>query len=287
MIIGNAMKYLPLLIAVLLLGVAGCHDEDTTKMRDRPRLVTFSPALTGLVFDMGLGGHVSGVTTYCQLPAGERRAIVGDSLNIRVEPILAARPDVILTQVDPKQFETVTRADPRIRIESFQIETMAQLADAMARIGQLVGQAERGQTFKTQFLDRLEKVRKRTETLPRPRVLFVMGYQQPLSTGAGTFVDEMIELAGGVNVLRDRYTLWKRPTVETIIELKPDIVICQCTPQEQPAVLDYWPKLLGANCQVIALTDIKWIVPGLHLADYTEKLARMIHPKLAIDLLKP
>ena len=75
-----------------------------------PRIVSFSPALTRILFDMNLGHHVVGVTRFCRLPDGIERPRIGDAETISAETILAVRPDIILTQSLPERFRGVTDA---------------------------------------------------------------------------------------------------------------------------------------------------------------------------------
>ena len=77
--------------ALLIICVAGCARKGQSNAPS-PRLVTLSPALTTIVFEMGLGDHVVGVTGFCQLPEGEQRPIVGNALNIRTEPSMQLSP---------------------------------------------------------------------------------------------------------------------------------------------------------------------------------------------------
>ena len=76
---------------------AGCDEQAPDTDTPHPRLITYSPAITQMVFDMGLGDHVVGITKFCRLPEGQSRPVVGDNLNIRIEPILSVQPDLILS----------------------------------------------------------------------------------------------------------------------------------------------------------------------------------------------
>ena len=84
------MKYLPTILTILLLSLAGCDRADHRDDTPRPRIVTLSPALTAIVFDMGLGDHVVGVSEYAAPPDGQSRPIVGDSQNVRTTRLAAS-----------------------------------------------------------------------------------------------------------------------------------------------------------------------------------------------------
>ncbi|MCY2926735.1 MAG: hypothetical protein NT031_15110, partial [Planctomycetota bacterium] len=90
-----------------------------------PRIVTFSPALTRIVFDMGLGDHVVGVVNYSQLPSGISRPQLGDAFSINSELILQTAPDLILHQTSNDKFQGVHDLAPAVGLEPFRIERPA------------------------------------------------------------------------------------------------------------------------------------------------------------------
>jgi len=269
----------------VLVGLAGCDRRQPEADAARPRLVTFSPALTKLAFDLGLGDHVVGVTSYCRLPAGETRTVVGNALSVRAEPVLAVKPDVVLVQMEPKHFESLVKMAPHIQIEHFQIETLADVARAMRRIGRLVGQDAKGAQAASRFEEKLNGVQRQVASLPKRKVLFVTGYQNPMGAGGNTFIDEMIGLAGGANVLAGRFEGWKKLSIETVLETAPQVIICQAQPKQQSQARAYWQTLGqgsgGGSRRVYVVTDTTWTIAGTHLADFTLQMARMIHPELA------
>ncbi len=266
---------------VLTLVASGCARSLPQPDAPHPRLVTFSPALTRLTFDMGLGEHVVGITSYCRPPEGQSRTVVGDNLNVRVEPILAVQPDMLLVQMQLKHFDSLRRVNPDLRIEHFSIETLSDIGDAMERIGDLVGQPELGRQHKRAFLDRLETLRARTAELPRRRVCFVMGTRNPSGPGRETFINQMIDIAGGTNILAERFEGWKTPGLETITKLAPEVIVCMTNAADAPHAADYWSSLEypdGCVPRVVVVTDEDWMLPAGHLAEYTERLSEILHP---------
>ena len=205
--------------------------------------------------------------------------MVGDYLNVRVEPILAVEPDVVLTQADPSLFDTLREAAPHVQIEHFEIETLADISAAMERIGRIARRPEVGEASSRKFREKLDAVRRRRADGPRRRVMFVIGYEQPLGCGAETFIDEMITLVGGENVLAARFKGWKTTGLETVLDTNPDVVVCQCEPGCEEETVQYWKDLGDGRfaMRVFAVTDYDWTIPAGHLADYTEELDRMVH----------
>lgn len=248
-----------------------------------PRLVLFGPALTAMAFELGLGGHVAGVDRESRPPPGEERPVVGSAFSVRVEPILAAKPDILAVTMSPALFEPVKLADPRIRIEHFEFRSLEDVARAMERLGRLVGKEDLGVRGARAFREKLDRVRRETEGLPRPGVLFVIGCEEPLAVGREDFVDELVAIAGGRNVLAARHAGWKRLPLEAVLETAPDVILCQAPPAYRETARAYWESAgaLGGRSpppSVEVLEDPRWTVPAGHLAVLAEDLARRLHP---------
>jgi iron complex transport system substrate-binding protein len=278
-------------LTLLFIGIAaGCSERASESTAPHPRLITYSPAITKIVFDMGLGEHVVGVTNFCQLPPGQHRPVVGDNLNVRVEQILSVQPDIILAQIEEKKFAALREVKPDIRIEDFLFDNLQDIADAMQRIGEIVNQPEIGNQARSDYLQRLDLVRQKVTELPKRKVIFVMDYKAPTGAGRNTFVHEMIELSNGINLLAENYDGWKKISLESILVLDPEVVICYSEENQAEDTLKYWQSLAfttQGERRFYVVTDSDWLIPAGHLAQKTIQLAGMIHPQLSEGDCKP
>ncbi len=270
-----------IIAAVVSLGcLAGpaCADH-----ADRPRIVTFSPALTRICFDMGLGDQIVGVTKYCRLPDGVELPRVGDQQTVVTEVILAVKPDLILTQSPPERFDGVVKASPDVTVAQIPIDTLDDVSLAIDRIGRLVAQPELAATYKAFFQARLAAVRRRVTDKPQPRVLFVMGTERPYTGGRNSFIDDIIEVAGGVNAGADvpGETIWRMTDIEAIVAVAPDVVVCCVPADEADQARDYWLQWqdlpAARSGRVFVVTDDDWLRPSTRLAELAGELADMIH----------
>jgi iron complex transport system substrate-binding protein len=302
------------MLASALAGASACGCKDKTvplPSAASPRLVTYSPALTKLVLDMGLGDHIVGVTNLCDVPPGLRPRRVGDIMRPpSVEAILSVKPDAILIQQDAGGFEPVRLVAPNIRVEHFTIETIADIPPAVERIGQICGRPDDAKAALAKWrsdLDAAEAVaagrampatgaaamRAATAvaaSVPagesaaemnrtkRPRVLFVMGYQNPSTGGAGTFISDMIERAGGVNAAAE-LRMWSPIGLEYALSVRPDVLVCllDSPAQNESDARAFWQPALRAGARWVVLSDRNWEIPGLHTAGCVLKLANILH----------
>lgn len=281
-------RLLPGIVAVTFL--TGCSDDRPGDSRVRPRIVSFSPALTQILFDMALGDHVVAVTTQCMLPPGQNRPTVGDALHADAEGILAVKPDVVLIQMKKsEELESVRRVNPKIRIEHFEIESLDDVARAIERIGRIVGKPGPAAKVAGRFAEQLDAVRRRVWGLPRPRALFVIGHERPFVPGKGTFVHDMIELAGGVNAgdPGQPHRLWRSADIEEIMAARPDVVICEAQDDQQDRARDYWLRVPGLPAaeagRVHVVTDRRWTIPSTYSPVLAGRLAAMLHPEPAAE----
>ena len=271
------------ILFLAMLTFFGCDRDLPRPDAPVPRTVSFSPAITELMFEMGFGDHIVGVTTYCRPPAGVNIPVVGNDLNITVEPILAVGPDILITQSSAGRFDTLVSLKSDIRIELIKIETFGDIAQAMTRIASLMGDPEKGSTASAEFLARLEKVRRRVAGRPKPRVIFLMGHRDPSTAGKGTFINELIETAGGVNAAADSRTRWPKIGIESLMKLKPDVIICESDPSSADQARRYWSELTAAwpnEVRIHVVTDKRWTIPTGRMADtFAPLLADFLHPE--------
>jgi len=248
------------------------------------RVIPYSPALGALMFEMGLGDCVAGITRWTPLPPNVKRPIVGDVQSPDPEAVLAAQPDCILVQLARKEtFEKIVALRPGIRLVVVEIEELADIRRAALLIGALTGQTNAAETAVAEFDRRLENVRRHAESPLRRRVLFVQGTDHPLVAGTGTFAAELIELAGGANAgaAVPGLSRWRMTELEAIIAAKPEVIVCQVDDaRQESAARAYWEKWKSipavAGGRVHVVSGPEWTIPSLRMAEIAERLFEII-----------
>lgn len=272
------------MFAVLFL-LTGCGDDANhggSGVDDAPRLITFAPGLTEMAVDMGLGDQIVGIDKFSDDELVSEAEVVGDFLNVRVEPILAVKPDVVFFNMQPRHFETLAEVAPDLELIYVRLDDLDDIATAMQTIATAAGRPEAGEQTSKAFMAKLDEVAAMTRNLPKKRVMYVLGHTQMMGVGGESFTGEMIERAGGINVLKDEFIDWKEPSLERVIELRPQVVICQSDEAHAEEARAYWQRLFedaGVETRVEVVTDPKWTQQAGHLAEYTRRLAELIHPE--------
>ena len=271
-----------LVVCMLAVAVPAAAQEASPDVH--PRIISYSPALTRILFDMNLGHHVVGVTRFCRLPEGVERPRFGDAEGINVEQILSFAPDVILTQLSrPQEFDGVVSANPNVQIVPLTIETLADVTIAIDRIGELVNQQALAEATKASFEARLEMVRQRVKGQPSQRMLFVIGTGRPWASRGGTFVGDLIEVIGGVNAGADLpgTALWAPTDIDNIVAVAPDVIICQPDSVSPETAREYWLQWsdlpAARKGQIIVVTDPEWSQPSTRMASLAADLAEQVY----------
>ncbi len=247
-----------------------------------PRLASLAPALTAMLFDLDLGEQVVGDSRYCTLPPGQERPILGDALTVSTEAVLAAGPDVLLVQSGVDKYQPLLSLDPDLQLEHFSIETLADIGTALRRMATIAGQPALGQQRAAAFEQGLELIRQQSATLERPRVLFVMGSEKPGTAGTGTFLHELIELAGGINAAANQQG-WTTLNVEYVLAAQPDVLVCWTSERDAERDRDRWEALedlpAAQTGRVHVITETSWTLPTPELLRHAGELQAMLHPQ--------
>lgn len=274
------------LLALVLSGTPAAQ-----RRPDPTRLVSLVPSVTEMLFAIGAGPRVVGVSSFDQYPpevAGIPK--VGGLIDPDVERLLALAPDLVVvyaTQTDLRA--QLDRAGiPQFPYTNTDLPGVARMMRTLgARLG-LTAAADRAATT---FDRRLEAIRARVAGRPRPRTLLVYGHD-PRSlrsinaSGRAGFHHDMLEVAGAVNVLGDIDRITVQVTTEEVLRLGPDVIIdlhYGDAAGADPEVEDrLWSRLSAVpavrNGRVHVLAGDEFVVPGPRLADATRRLAQVLHP---------
>jgi iron complex transport system substrate-binding protein len=151
---------------------------------------------------------------------------VGGYLAPSVEAVLAAQPDLVIAVPSPGNREAVRaieRAGTRVLV--VRDRTLADLWAAIHDVAAALDAPDAGERLTADVRRRLDAVGARVRGLPTQRVLVVVGHAPLVTVGSGTLQDELIAIAGGVNVVADAGTVWPTVTLELVVARAPDVIV--------------------------------------------------------------
>lgn len=190
------------------------------------RIVSLAPSITENLFALGVGEQVVGVTSWCDFPEEALdKTIVGDALNLNVELLLSLEPDLVVGDSTLVQSHLELLGELNIPIFVLAPTTVSEVQESLIELGEAVGNKAQGVQLAEAMQLRLSELTSGIERESKPRV-FMEIWNEPLMTvGPGSFMDELIVLAGGENIAGDSPTPWPTFSEEVVIERDPEVVI--------------------------------------------------------------
>lgn len=241
-----ARRAAPLLLALLAIttgcggradAAAGAQADSAVALTDdagrmvqlpRParRVISLLPAGTETLFAIGAGEQVVGRTRYDSDPAYAHLPSVGGGLDPSLEALVALEPDLVVA------FETAGESKLRAQLERLGIPVYAiatqdtsDIFRNVAHLGRLTGHAGEAETLLAQLRGELDEVRASVEGLPRPRVLYVVGVDPAMTAGPGSFIIQLLGVAGGETVFPEASVPWPQVSLEEVVKREPDVVM--------------------------------------------------------------
>jgi iron complex transport system substrate-binding protein len=220
------MKFHPLLFVAISVSVLAGQPREESR-----RIVSTVPSTTEMLFALGLGDRVVAVSNFCRYPP-QVRALpkVGAVLRPDLERVVSLRPDLVVTSDRNPEF-AARLAAAQISFVAVPTMTLKDVSSAMLRIGDAAGIPADARTAVARMEERLDKVRRLPQIVPRPRVLLIMGRTADALTGivaagAGTYLDDLVGIAGGTNVVTEVSPLpYPHLSLESILQLDPDVIV--------------------------------------------------------------
>jgi iron complex transport system substrate-binding protein len=190
------------------------------------RIISLAPSNTEILFALGLGDKVVGVTDYCDYPPEAlNKTKVGGYANPDIEKIVALNPDLILAGYGNPIEVVYTLAGLGLTVFGIKTTDLDDLLNDIRRVGEITDKEVEAQALTSAMESRIQAVTNQTEELEqRPRVFYIVWHDPLWTAGSGTFINELIEKAGGVNIFGN-VTGYPMVSIEDVLARDPEIII--------------------------------------------------------------
>ncbi|MBE9521209.1 MAG: cobalamin-binding protein [Proteobacteria bacterium] len=252
------------------------------------RVISLAPSITEIVFDLQQEKRLVGVTQFSTYPdAAKNIPRVGSYVRLDLEKIIALKPDLCLSIKDGNPLHIINRIEEMgIPVYAIDPRNLNQTMETIVLLGEILQAQQIAESLVDDMRKRIAKVQSRlTGTLERPQVFFQIDANPIVSAGNNTFINELIELAGGINTAagKDPYP---RFNWEDILHLQPEIVVISAMAgglddQQLKKTWQHWEKLSAVRNKQVFVVDAGMfdratprLIAGL------ETLAKIIHPDL-------
>jgi iron complex transport system substrate-binding protein len=295
----RASRPLPLLLIALVLLLAAADaqarelfDRLGRKVRvpeDPSRVVALAPSVTEIVFALGQQRRLVGVSTHSDYPEDAKRLpVVGSYVRPDLERILALKPDLCLAVKDGNPKALADRLETMgIPVYAVDPQTLRGILQAVEGVGEVLGATEKAQVIVDRMKERIEGVRAlAAKARSRPRVFYQIGVAPMVSAGSGTYLHEMIELAGGENLAAGREP-YPRFSPEEVVTLAPEVILVSVMRSEGTRAHEIWgrfrtvPALRSDRVHVVD-SDL-FDRPSPRLVQALEELVLLLHPELSAE----
>ncbi|HEV1286680.1 MAG TPA: helical backbone metal receptor [Bryobacteraceae bacterium] len=261
------------------------------------RIVSTAPSITELLYALGLGKRVVGVTRFCRYPPeAQLKPKIGDYTSPNLEAIAALRPDLVIIQTNPIHLADQL-ARLKLRVLEIDQENIAAIYKSIHDVGAATGTGHAATQLSDSILDGLGKIRNRVAALPRVRMMFVIGRSPNrldglVVAGRASYLNEVIEIAGGENVFRDAIAGYPEVSLEEVMARNPEVIVDMgdmsdtvgVTEEHKRSVIALWNRIptLAAVKQhhVFAVASDAFVVPGPRVIEAAKAFAELLHPGL-------
>jgi len=263
----------------------------TVTISSKPqRIVSLSPSNTEILFAVGAGDQVVGVTKFCNYPpeAQKREQVGGFTADtISVEKIVALKPDIVFSagKIQEKVIDALASAN--IPVFAVDAATFDDVYANILAVGELTGHADEAADVVAQMKDRVAVVQSKIADVPpakRPTVFWEVWDEPLMTAGPKTFIGRMIELAGGVNIFADVTQQYPQVSAEEVIKRNPAVILgpdshAEALTAEKIRSRPGWGDIQAVKDGRIYLIngDIA-SRPGPRLADGVEAIAKALYP---------
>ena len=246
--------------------------------------MSLTPATTEILFALGAGNRVVGRDMYSRWPDSARLVTeLGPGLRPNIEAVLAARPDLVLLYASQDNRAAAQRfRDAGITTAAFKVDLIQQFDSLTRLLGRLVGDSARGAVVADTVLHTMDSVRALTRALPRVSVVMPSWDAPLIVIGGGSFMSQLVTVAGGRNVYDSLTAPSPTVTFEDLIQRNPDAVLVG---PERAAIIRRsarWRALPAVRAGRVFVLDTSLVLrPAVRLGEGAVSLARLLHPELA------
>ncbi|MCC6148272.1 MAG: cobalamin-binding protein [Anaerolineaceae bacterium] len=257
------------------------------------KIISLAPSNTEILYALGAGGQVVARDDYSNYPAeAQNLPSLGDTMGtLSFEQITNLQPDLVLATplTSPEQVKSIEDLGTTIFVLPNPI-TLPDLYDNLNTVGVLTGRENEAKTLVNSLKDRVAIVEKKLTGLEeKPLVFYELDGTDPAkpwTAGPGTFVDYLIQQAGGINLGAKLSGEWVQISQEELILQDPDIILLGDAlyggvTAQQVAARPGWAQINAVkNGRVLPINDDLVSRPGPRMVDGLEELAKILHPEV-------
>jgi iron complex transport system substrate-binding protein len=251
------------------------------------RLIALAPNLTEILYALGLGNRVVGVTDHCNYPPeASLKPKVGSYVHLNVEQIISLSPELVIGTVDGNERYVLDLLEQaHIKVFFVNPRNVRQAIETISTLGLVCGLPERASRIAEALTLRVNRVVEVVRDRTRPLVFLQINIQPIMSVNRNTVHHDLIRLAGGDNMTADEPVTYPRISLEAVIRKKPEVIIISSMEREgrfEKARQDWlqWTSIPAVQMGRVHLIDSDLIDrPSPRVVGGLEIMAKLLHPE--------
>ncbi|MBU5437855.1 cobalamin-binding protein [Tissierella sp. MSJ-40] len=250
------------------------------------KIISLAPSHTEILFSLGLDAKIAGVTTYCDYPEeAKTKEIIGDYTAINLEKIIEIDPDLVLIYGPGDEESNNRLKEAGITILGFMPESIDQVIDTIKKIGEITEKTEEAKEITDKMIEKRDSIAEKVKDKDKVKVFYEIWHDPLMAAGPGSFMDELMTIAGGDNIAKDAEGQYPQFDIEQLIERNPEVYLTSKDSEEKTV------ESIKARPGYEDITAIKegniYILdpnivsrPGPRIVEALELVAKAIHPEL-------
>ena len=258
------------------------------------RVVSLAPSITEILYAIGLNDEIVGVTEFCDYPQeAKQKAKIGYA-QPNIEAIVTLEPDLVLA---PRAF---LRADLLAKLEQLKVttfvvdpESFEEIPSRIQTVGRILNRSTAADGVAMAMRQRIAAIRSKMEAVARVRVLYVLNSQPLITVGPGSYIHQVINVAGGSNIASQATVPYPHLNMEAVLKEDPEIIIFPIGKAEGISLAEQQEWLRWTSLSAVKQGRLHQISadilnrPGPRIVEGLETLARIIHPEAFTATVAP
>ena len=251
------------------------------------RIVSLAPSITETLYYLGIGDRVVGVTQFSYYPPeATLKPKVGSYVDVNVEKILTLSPDLVIGTMDGNEAEKVfLMEEAGIAVFIVNPRNVRQAVETVATVGHVCGASEKGAALSLQLSKRVDDIIAKTKGRKKTLVFLQINLKPIMTVNRNTYLNDLIQMAGGENIAKDEPITYPRISLEEVIRKKPEDIIISSMDrggqfQEAKREWQRWTTIPAVKNKRVHLIDSDLVDrPSPRIVEGLEMIARLLHPE--------
>lgn len=249
------------------------------------RIISLAPSVTEMLFAIGAGAQVVGVTQFCDYPPEATQKTKVGYANPNIETLVALQPDLIVAPQEYLKPDLIGKLE-QLKIPVFMLADRV-VEDVFSHIqtfGRMLDRSTEATALGMDLRQQIARIKTRTQGAAPVRVLYVLNSEPLITVGPGSYIDQLIGLAGGINVAAKSAMAYPRLSMEVVLQENPDILLfpvgtAEGISESEQQAWQKWSTLTAVKRNNLRQIPADLLNrPGPRIGKALELLADLFHP---------